>query len=189
MAGETMNPLLENMQDMNNLPIPQWQKLVYALAKSKGWYDDVDLNAHEEMAELAVHASSKLASVTEEIRTASSILPSQFLVRCYSVKQLTPEQHVKIARLWLIASEVFEAVECVVNGQDWPDRYERKSTADENGKFKLAEKPEGLGIELADVAIRLLDFCEAYQIPLDRYMTAKHTYNESRPQRHGGKKV
>lgn len=171
---------------MNNT-IPQWQKLVYALAKSKGWYDDVDLGAHREMASLAVSAAGELGQTTEHIRAGMLCPLVQEITPAKN--ELTPVQYVKIARLWLVASEVFEAIECVTNGQDWPDRYERKSTVDENGKFKLAEKPEGLGIELADVAIRLLDFCEAYQIPLDRYMTIKHTYNESRPQRHGGKKV
>lgn len=176
---------------MNNT-IPQWQQLVYALAKSNGWYDDVDLDAHREMASLAIAASDTLASETESVRKGESRscwIEFNTWDEYTKVKTLTPEQHVKIARLWLVASEVFEAIECVVNGQDWSNRYERKSTVDENGKFKLAEKPEGLGIELADVAIRLLDFCEAYQIPLDRYMTIKHTYNESRPRRHGGKKV
>jgi NTP pyrophosphatase (non-canonical NTP hydrolase) len=161
---------------MNNT-IPQWQQLVYALAKSKGWYDNVDLNAHREMASYAIQQSAQLASDTESIRQGNGYGASCEPVY---VDSLTSEQHVKIARLWLVASEVFEAIECVVNGQTDPNAY---------STHKNSGKPEGLGIELADVAIRLLDFCEAYQIPLDTFMRVKHTYNESRPQRHGGKKV
>lgn len=167
---------------MNNT-IPQWQKLVYALAKSKGWYDSVDLGAHREMAALAIAASDALASETEYVRkggSRSAWIEFSTWDECTKAETLTPEQHVQIARLWLIASEVFEAIECVVNGQTDPNTY---------STHKNSGKPEGLGIELADVAIRLLDFCEAYQIPLDTFMHVKHTYNESRPQRHGGKKV
>lgn len=50
-------------------------------------------------------------------------------------------------------------------------------------------KPYGIGEEFADVIIRIMDLCEAYQIPLERYLAAKLEFNESRPVRHGGKRA
>jgi NTP pyrophosphatase (non-canonical NTP hydrolase) len=50
-------------------------------------------------------------------------------------------------------------------------------------------KPEGVPIELADVVIRVLDFCAGAGIDLEAAITAKHLYNVSRPYRHGGKRT
>ena len=45
----------------------------------------------------------------------------------------------------------------------------------------------GFAEELADVAIRLLDAAEGYQIDLEHEIQAKHELNINRPFRHGGK--
>ena len=50
------------------------------------------------------------------------------------------------------------------------------------------EKPEGIPIELADVIIRILDYCAYAGIDIDAAISEKHEYNKSRPYRHGGKK-
>lgn len=50
-------------------------------------------------------------------------------------------------------------------------------------------KPEGIPIELADTIIRILDFCAAYNIDIDRAVKTKMEYNATRPYRHGGKKA
>lgn len=50
------------------------------------------------------------------------------------------------------------------------------------------KKPEGIPIELADTVIRIMDFCGAYGIDLERAIQLKHEYNMTRPHRHGGKK-
>lgn len=44
-----------------------------------------------------------------------------------------------------------------------------------------------VGLELADVLIRIGDFCEARGIDLDGCVIAKMVYNANRPYRHGGK--
>lgn len=41
--------------------------------------------------------------------------------------------------------------------------------------------------EIADVAIRLLDFCEYYNIDLEKEILKKHETNVQRPYKHGGK--
>jgi len=44
-----------------------------------------------------------------------------------------------------------------------------------------------VGLELADVLIRVLDFCGAREIDLATCLKAKMDYNDSRPMKHGGK--
>lgn len=50
-------------------------------------------------------------------------------------------------------------------------------------------KPEGVGSELADVLIRLLDTCGRYGIDLEREYLRKLAYNKTRGYRHGGKRL
>lgn len=49
-------------------------------------------------------------------------------------------------------------------------------------------KPEGIPTELADVIIRVLDYCAYAGIDIENVLEVKHEYNKSRPYRHGGKK-
>jgi len=48
-------------------------------------------------------------------------------------------------------------------------------------------KPEGVGSELADVFIRLLDMCQLYAIDLQTEYDRKMAYNRTREYLHGGK--
>lgn len=48
-------------------------------------------------------------------------------------------------------------------------------------------KPEGVGSELADVLVRLLDTCERRGVDLEAEYARKVTYNRTRGHRHGGK--
>jgi NTP pyrophosphatase (non-canonical NTP hydrolase) len=50
-------------------------------------------------------------------------------------------------------------------------------------------KPEGVGSEVADVLIRLLDTCERHGINLRAEYERKLAYNRTREYRHGGKAV
>lgn len=50
-------------------------------------------------------------------------------------------------------------------------------------------KTEGIAAELADVLVRIFDFCGHYQIPLAAALEAKMAYNKNRSYRHGGKKA
>jgi NTP pyrophosphatase (non-canonical NTP hydrolase) len=80
------------------------------------------------------------------------------------------------AKLALIHSEVSEALEQYRDGHMLP--YESHSG-----------KPEGFGVELADVLIRVFDLCGYLKIDLDRLVRLKMDYNATRPHRHGGKVV
>lgn len=48
-------------------------------------------------------------------------------------------------------------------------------------------KPDGVPSELADVVIRILDFCESEGIDLEQILLEKMQYNQSRPYKHGDK--
>lgn len=73
-------------------------------------------------------------------------------------------------------AEVNEAWEC------WRERDLGMRTA-------LDGKPEGFSVELADVLIRLLNFCEQFDVDIETAMETKNAYNKTRPHRHGGKRA
>lgn len=77
----------------------------------------------------------------------------------------------------LLHTEVSEAFEEWRNGHDITEVYIKDG------------KPEGVPIELADIAIRLLDNCCKYGIDLEQMILLKHYYNQTRPYRHGGKRA
>jgi len=80
--------------------------------------------------------------------------------------------------LALIHSEISEALEEYRLPGDLPPLH-----------YTSDGKPVGLGIELADAVIRIMDLCEYLEIDLEACMCVKHSYNRTRPARHGGKKA
>lgn len=75
--------------------------------------------------------------------------------------------------LMLITTEIAEAAEEVRN----PNCIITVDTR--------SGKPEGLGIELADAVIRIMDYAEFRGIDLERMINIKHEYNKGRPHKHG----
>ena len=80
----------------------------------------------------------------------------------------------------LMHSELSEALEEHRNGRYPTEVYYNESKP---------EKPEGIGVELADCVIRIFDFCGKYGIDLEEVIKIKMQYNSTRPQRHGGKTI
>ena len=75
----------------------------------------------------------------------------------------------------LMHSELSEALEEIRNGKE-PIYYVGDS-----------KKPEGVVSELADVVIRVMDFCEHKGWDLEGMIKEKHEYNKTRSYKHGGK--
>lgn len=74
----------------------------------------------------------------------------------------------------LCHSELSEALESYRNGEPF-------LWIGEKGK------PEGVGVELADCIIRILDYAGYAGIDMGELVQKKHEYNKTRPYRHGGK--
>ena len=77
----------------------------------------------------------------------------------------------------LLHSEVSEAFEQYRDGRPLDEVYE------------VDGKPEGVPVELADLVIRVLDLCGGLGIDLQAVLEQKHTFNMTRPHRHGGKRL
>ena len=89
-------------------------------------------------------------------------------------------------KLLLVISEIVEALEEFRAGHALQEVYFPISDAH---LPKLKDKPEGIPIELADAVIRIFAFCESNSIDLEEAIRTKNAYNETRPWRHGGKRV
>ncbi len=99
----------------------------------------------------------------------------------------------------LCHSELSEALEEYRDNR--PEMYYIADTVQDDGKVIpcirtdygdgtfYGEKPEGIGVELADCVIRIFDYCGKAGIDIASIIEVKHEYNRTRPYRHGGKKL
>jgi NTP pyrophosphatase (non-canonical NTP hydrolase) len=84
--------------------------------------------------------------------------------------------------LLLLHGEISEAAEDLRKNSDYNFVY-----SEPRSDVPSMEKPCGFKIELADLAIRLLDTCQLLGINLEQYIELKSKYNKLRPYRHGDK--
>lgn len=83
-------------------------------------------------------------------------------------------------QLVMMHSEISEALE----------EYRKEDNGVHSFYYSGAEeKPEGFGVELADLGIRMLDTCGAYDLDLLNFICKKALFNLTRSYRHGNKKV
>lgn len=88
----------------------------------------------------------------------------------------------------LIHSEVSEAFEEYRNGRKPTEVYASHGDGMAcSPPCTPGLKPEGVPIELADVILRILDYCGHAGIDIDDALERKMKYNTTRPHRHGGK--
>ena len=146
----------------------------YATARDKGWYPDENENDSRIRAleHLVLNGDENALRDLKRVWLAS---------REPSVGE----------RISLMHSELSEGLEEWRNGHPLSFIYYHGSSTDGPGTFPFyegcKEKPEGLPIELADVVIRIADFCGRHGIDLDAAIKAKLAFNKTRPKRHGGK--
>lgn len=72
---------------------------------------------------------------------------------------------------------------CAVS--DW--KLFGSGVSDPEPECTCTPKPEGVPSELADVVIRVMDFCDTYGIDLHAAIVEKLDYNATRGHKHGGK--
>ncbi|QCT03315.1 hypothetical protein E6C60_2603 [Paenibacillus algicola] len=95
----------------------------------------------------------------------------------------------------LIHSEASEALEDHRNGHEPSEIWYERKIAEPPSFYTVkkaryaTDKPCGIHSELADICIRVFDACGRYGIDLEAAIEEKMTYNATRPQRHGGKKL
>ena len=77
----------------------------------------------------------------------------------------------------LMHTELSEAFEEYRQGRELNETY-----------YEDSGKPCGVPSELADVIIRIFDFCGGNDIDLEKIILEKMEYNKSRPYKHGGKR-
>jgi NTP pyrophosphatase (non-canonical NTP hydrolase) len=102
-----------------------------------------------------------------------------------------------VRKMFKVQDEICEAGREVDHGRGFNETYytcenpDSHTSLDCTGICSMCRygKPEGVGYELADAVIRILDFCEWAGIPLWDRMVRKHTFNLTREYRHGGKRI
>jgi NTP pyrophosphatase (non-canonical NTP hydrolase) len=163
---------------LSNIADECWQN-----AENKGWHDD------EEYLQLALCAKRKfLEPRGPVIPDIIGVFIHKTLERCSLANGVQiPE------KLMLIVSEATEALE--VYRQSNLDPLQCYQIHEHTGEYLPYDdadptvKPEGVGSELADIVIRVMDLSRRTKIDIVAEIRRKMRYNATRPHRHGGKRA
>ncbi len=131
-------------------------------------------------AEAMLNAAASLSEYerTPELPTGRTITQLVALAHKNAVKKGWHEAKASFGDcIALTHAELSEALEHYRNGRA-PEHV-----------FHEGGKPDGIPIELADAVIRIFDMCGFYGIDLESAILEKMAFNETRPHRHGGKKI
>jgi len=154
--------ILQEMHDKEPITVDEIVEISHSAAKEKGWWD------HEKTeAELLCLFHSEVSEALEEVRNGH--LPNETY---YSGKQV-----IKSATYDSDKSSITTVITSAIKGE----------AIFVSNEYIEANKPEGIPSELADIIIRIGDFCGYYGIDLDAAIREKLEYNKSRSYRHGNK--
>lgn len=155
---------------LRNANLTQFSIECFRIAESKGWWDDYPLTEEGDPPDA-------------QRRLSADIILSKLMLMVTEVAEAT-----EVARM-----PDFDAlaVWADISGGAGSMGELKPYSETEHGEARKGGplKPEGFGIELADVIIRVLDLCRALGIDIQRCYELKTAYNESRPHRHGGKRA
>jgi hypothetical protein len=147
---------------LENGPLHQLAKAIYRINRDNGWFEGPERSVSDELMLIV----GEVAEAHEEDRKGYSATHRYYT---YSFPA-TSGYGVEIAggeiRYFLRGEEV-----------PWstiPPEY---------------AKPEGIPSEMADIIIRVLDFCHRHKIDIEEVLLEKLTYNTTRGHRHGGKRL
>lgn len=169
--------------------IGEWAESIHHLAKEKGWWDPPSYEQAARQADLATIAlmHGLLSEATEAVRrgeplievlrdkpemrtlwAAAGGIKDDMQARFHRSETLVG----MLASIALMHSELSEAGSCVTRNdiqyREGPDG-----------------KPEGMVTEICDAIIRGLDFLRRHRLDAAMAIWKKHTFNRSRPYRHG----
>lgn len=130
----------------------------YSTSDSKGFHEPMSAEVLEGVVPLAY----QLGVLSQALAAFRKERPIE-LPRLLDPGTLTAWQLEAIMRMLLIVSECWETVEAIVGD--------------------VSEEPE----EVADIAIRLFDYCGTRMIDLDSVVEAKMAKNRGRPHKHGAR--
>jgi hypothetical protein len=175
--------------DYGSKSISDWQDDCHTTAVSKGWWPE-EVSAQERevekaLAQIAIEHCN-LSMVLEALRRGEKPEGLPYLDSSKITARLGVKKLADLAKMALIHSEVSEAVECVLDGELEQTGGGYTGFKDATGQA-FTTKPEGAVVELADVVIRIMDWCGRKKLGLESAIRSKTSYNATRPQRHGGK--
>lgn len=141
--------------------------LIHGMAVSKGWWGVASLDED----------TGKINPLTAERRNFGeqiALMHSELseVLEAYRLHGLIPE-------FFLTYQDK--------HGHDYPIQSYNNVGGEPGDDMVPVRKPEGIASEFADTIIRIMDTCQAYNIPLAEALLAKIEYNATRPHRHGGK--
>lgn len=176
MGAEELDAAVRRRQ-LLNADLAQWVSHSHELAVKKGWWSEPTVEEAAATTQLALIALQHwdMSKCAENVRIGENA-PDEIPDLMALLDTLSREQVEDLAKMALIHSEISEAVEAIVQS-----RYTQTGGTMEH------HKPEGAIVELGDAFIRMCDWAGRKALDLRRAVVDKHTYNATRPMRHGGK--